>query len=408
MATINIDIPKHIDLLIYVYDNINGKNALEQYNYFLDQEHEFIEFIRAAHQIKLSDNFASHILLLNPTNRKLNIAFDKLKSLNEILVCVNCKQSFALADKYNLHIQKNTIQCKICSTTNPYDLFFLTNIIKKNKHYIKKDDCDELITKLQYIQNKLSVHKINETILDREKKIFKNRLEKEYNNLSYCPFDLVKGMMRQVDFTIKINKNIDFYKNNDFTNRYLQFLEIIKTYKIFAVPTLEIDFFWHTHMRNPEQYDQHMKEYFGYVLNHDDTIESNLLEYSYVNTCIHWANHFKEPYGKDIPNFVCVMGCFALFPFTKSRRQILCARKIYRNNRAGTETEIEMNYLNYSSCNNDFLFTMPFLVSNPFSSCDAGQHYTSCAGHHASCAGHSGCGSSCGAGGGCGGGGCGS
>ena len=400
MALININIPKHIELLVSAYDNINGKNALEQYKYFLDQEHELIEFVRSLHHIKLPDNFATHILLLNPTNREFNIPFDKLKSLNEILACVSCKQPFDIAEKYNLHIQKKAVQCKLCATINPYDLFFLTNFTKKHKHNIKKDNYSELINKLQYIRNRLSVHKINEIILNHEKKIFKNRLEKEYNNLSYCPFDLVKGMMRQVDFTTKINKNIDFYKNNDFTNRYLQFLEIIKTYKILAVPTLEIDFYWHTHMRNPVHYDQYTTEYFGHVLKHDDTIESNLLEHSYVNTCIYWANHFKEPYGKDIPDFGSVMGCFALFPFTQSRKRILCVRKIYNNIQAKKETE--MAYLNYSSGNDDLLFTMPFLISNPYSNCDGGQHYSSCVGHHTSCGGHSGCGSSCG--GGCGGG----
>jgi len=61
---------------------------------------------------------------------------------------------------------------------------------------------------------------------------------------------------------------------------YFRFMELMrkKDPSIPLVPTLQMDLFWHTHMRNPIQYAADCNFYFGDILEHDDAIPEDKLK----------------------------------------------------------------------------------------------------------------------------------
>jgi hypothetical protein len=120
-------------------------------------------------------------------------------------------------------------------------------------------------------------------------------------------FDLIESGFRQASFLWQISG--DRYDDYDFleegVTNYLRFLQMkpyaTKTNISMIVPTLQIDFIWHTHMlTNTRQYVKDCIKIMGKMLTHDDTesdrTEGGILETNYHATAKLWKDVYD---GQD-------------------------------------------------------------------------------------------------------------
>jgi hypothetical protein len=343
------DLQKHNNFLSSVYDKIKSMTELEKYNFFLQEERNYVSSIRE--NLLTVDNFAHHIHLLNPTEYHLyhefNFDIHLLKSMNDILLCYNCNEKYNLENKYNLHICKLDVVCDRCSAKITYEEFFLNNMINKFKLY---ETSDLIITIISSVstrnstsgpQEKLKLFSVYENILanikEKYNKVNKKTedtiykiINKEYNNLSYFPFDLIKGSFRHIDFLQKFIKNINiyntelFYKNS--LKNYVKFVNLIKCFKEESVPTFAIDIIWHVHIKNHLEYRRYTLDVLGYMLNHNDNITSTHTKKTYSKTCLNWSELYGEKYSEEIPDYNCLTNsCLPNF-------KIMRLKKLYKNN----------------------------------------------------------------------------
>lgn len=120
--------------------------------------------------------------------------------------------------------------------------------------------------------------------------------------------DLASAAIRQTDFLEKF-KNHSLYSaklgNSQRTNfknliqNYIWFLKLADT-KTLIVPTFEIDIIWHTHMRCPSRYHNDSKASCGFIFDHDDSIESCILNDAFKLTADRWEKTYKTTYGQNI------------------------------------------------------------------------------------------------------------
>lgn len=117
--------------------------------------------------------------------------------------------------------------------------------------------------------------------------------------------DLVSSVMRQERFWTKITQIQWLYSPMildsviEATERYLRFQELVKKNenKRDFLPTLDIDMVWHTHQLFPKKYlDDTIRATNGIVINHEDTINEELLDFSFQKTCTTWHKAFDEDY----------------------------------------------------------------------------------------------------------------
>ncbi|CAF2051950.1 unnamed protein product [Rotaria magnacalcarata] len=138
------------------------------------------------------------------------------------------------------------------------------------------------------------------------------------NNLhehrSYPPtlepsIDLTKAVIRQRDFLDKFQQhplfscdlnNVKQYYFKDLVQNYVSFIKLTESKKSLIVPTFNIDLIWHTHMRYPHRYIHDTQILCGFVLNHDDSIEKNVLSTAYNQTAKRWKEAYKSNYGETI------------------------------------------------------------------------------------------------------------
>jgi hypothetical protein len=66
------------------------------------------------------------------------------------------------------------------------------------------------------------------------------------------------------------------------------------------VPTFDIDLIWHSYMRRPSHYHQFSIALCGFILDHDDSIEQNILSDNYQKTADRWKAMYKIDYGQNI------------------------------------------------------------------------------------------------------------
>ena len=120
--------------------------------------------------------------------------------------------------------------------------------------------------------------------------------------------DLSSAIIRQRKFLENFQKHALFsYKLHRLDE--LTFENLIQTYVSFIklakknqmiVPTFDIDLIWHTHMRHPSDYHKFSKALCGFILNHDDDIESSKLTSAYSETADRWKQTYQTDYGKYI------------------------------------------------------------------------------------------------------------
>ena len=118
--------------------------------------------------------------------------------------------------------------------------------------------------------------------------------------------DLIEGMYLQHKFISKVFSNIDHYSNEntikESISRYEKFIKLISENKEQSfVPTIDIDIVWHSHQLDTERYKNYCININGYLINHDDTIESDTLDESYRITYDMWKIKYGEKYSTKKP-----------------------------------------------------------------------------------------------------------
>ncbi|KAJ3058655.1 hypothetical protein HDU99_006706, partial [Rhizoclosmatium hyalinum] len=114
--------------------------------------------------------------------------------------------------------------------------------------------------------------------------------------------DLVGAVIRQRGFTAKMVGGVVDWEERDAlpnaTIRYNQFLKLMKAEPTtFLVPTLDVDLMWHTHQCHPLQYQDYGLREMKRVINHDDSVEAEVLTKSFDQTAKNWKRYYGETYS---------------------------------------------------------------------------------------------------------------
>jgi hypothetical protein len=129
------------------------------------------------------------------------------------------------------------------------------------------------------------------------------------SGLSFVPsINLAKAVVRQRDFLDKFRKHdlyLRIFNQKDrshfehLVQNYVSFIKLARKNEM-IVPTFDIDLIWHTHMRCPLHYRRVSKSLCGFILDHDDSIEQNILSNNYRKTADQWKKTYNTDYGKNI------------------------------------------------------------------------------------------------------------
>jgi hypothetical protein len=101
----------------------------------------------------------------------------------------------------------------------------------------------------------------------------------------------------QIPFILKM-KNSNIIVTDDHVERYKKFLYLIKKYKgkSLLVPPLDVDIVWHAHMLRRDHYEKDTEDYFGHILDHDDSIATQQLKRSERQTRYLWQKEYGDSY----------------------------------------------------------------------------------------------------------------
>ncbi|CAF1299943.1 unnamed protein product [Rotaria sordida] len=228
-------------------------------------------------------------------------------------------------------------------------------------------------------------------------------------HVNFVPsIDLVQAVLRQRDFLNKFKKHV-FYSCDLKKMDISLFLGLVQNYACFMklarqndiiVPTFNIDLIWHTHLRYPQHYRAFSTVVCGFVVDHDDAIEANVLSDALQKTADRW----KETYKSNMIQNVDTKTSKASQYVTSSR---MVRAPVLNKTYNGTSSTYISNGVNIgvSSCGGGNTLSCD---GGNTSSCDGGNSSSCDGGNTSSCGGGntSSCGggttSSCG--GGCGGG----
>ena len=129
------------------------------------------------------------------------------------------------------------------------------------------------------------------------------------NDSYFVPsIDLVQAVLRQRDFLEKFQGHRLYshkFTENDppdfdqLVQNYVSFLKLARNNEM-IVPTFDIDLIWHSHMRHPRHYQACCIALCGFVLNHNDSIEKDILAENYRKTADQWKQAYNIDYGRNI------------------------------------------------------------------------------------------------------------
>ncbi|CAH1768990.1 9604_t:CDS:2, partial [Entrophospora sp. SA101] len=145
----------------------------------------------------------------------------------------------------------------------------------------------------------------------RQLRFLKNTIVKKVivsykDNIFPFAFSLFDAVNRQRKFTQKMVVDnhswiCNYQIQNNAIRRYECFMKLIgKNPSKCIVPTLDIDLAWHTHMLNPKFYKKYTMEKTKRFINHDDSIEDQVIDKSFKKTCKLWYKEFNELYTNKI------------------------------------------------------------------------------------------------------------
>jgi len=102
-------------------------------------------------------------------------------------------------------------------------------------------------------------------------------------------------------------------------DRYIMFLKLRKAApEVFAVPPVDVDFIWHTHMSMSAQYHKMSLQHFGGLVSHetvspDDSARTFKRDTGFGGTQRAWAELFPGKLYSILFNYLIVFVYFILF-----------------------------------------------------------------------------------------------
>lgn len=213
----------------------------------------------------------------------------------------------------------------------PMAHFYAKHIIDRKMRFIPVDR--DIIIDYNEIDPIASTHNTNSLIFDRMR-LLKPLIYAQYvNPQEFCPisdysfYKSLNDLYNRINLTginrvevsgelnhselinrtivnIEAQKNfVSLLNNIDYDgldeNQYFKFLELIKSKTVsIAVPTFEMDLFWHAHMLSPKIYQDDCYRNFGKLLRHNDKMPESELKNHYIAT----QNAWKSEFGSEILN----------------------------------------------------------------------------------------------------------
>ncbi len=120
-------------------------------------------------------------------------------------------------------------------------------------------------------------------------------------SLFVLSINLRSAVIRQNDFLNKFQKHFlcsydlkqfDELRFQNLVKNYVLLIKLAKT-SVMIVPTFDIDLIWHTYMRFPSYYHKLSEALCGFILDHDDAIESSILTDAYQITADRWKQTYQ-------------------------------------------------------------------------------------------------------------------
>lgn len=309
-VTVN-DVTHYLDVIETTMNHTLNFDNDQLYEYFQKCEYEYI--------INSQENFAKIVHLLCPRKYLADMSNEILVNpnryaTNSLFICCDCKSQLTIKRQQLLHKTKVKQVCQICSRVILFNDIVLRALIKRNlmmKTTIlcvdstKFINCNCVEDFHSILSNELGVKIGTQNYYNMVSRA--NSLISYYAKCITCTsFDLIEGMYRQYKFISKVVSNIDYYRDKNVIeesiNRYTKFMTLIAENKnVSFVPTTDIDIVWHSHQLDSEKYKKFCININGFLINHDDTIDSNSLDESYRVTYDMWKLKYGEKYSTKKP-----------------------------------------------------------------------------------------------------------
>lgn len=327
-----VDVQNHLSEMKHVYDITRTLSPLEMYTYFRTLERAYMENCSL-------NNFASTVHRLHPQKYIADFEKDKLSflwSLSGMLKCPMCSLSLPMDDAYQVHILNETVTCSVCLAPITYE--YLAVAALEHRWNIDRRHIESTPGALMKFPAVLSTKQKKtwqefctelRTPLGRrfnavDRKCVMKVIRRFKDNLSSISMDLVKGMYRQMDFVNKICCNFEYWNRPEVLTecvaRYNMFMNLIASHKAMMVPTMDIDLAWHAHQTHHNEYLAYCTKINKRVIDHDDTIVTNVLNLAYARTFIKWSQRYHSPYSHHPPSLLEWQHhrwglCLLIFPY---------------------------------------------------------------------------------------------
>ncbi|KAH7331153.1 hypothetical protein KP509_20G017300 [Ceratopteris richardii] len=125
-------------------------------------------------------------------------------------------------------------------------------------------------------------------------------------NATRIEYNLAAAVMRQQGFFYQVSQS--HFEDERFLEaaqqRYKAFLHLFKIteFKMFLVPTYDIDLMWHAHQLHPKTYIEDLTNFLGRVLEHDDSDSDRSpgqkLDKGFHETCELWLQNYGDVYER--------------------------------------------------------------------------------------------------------------
>ncbi|KAG9406877.1 hypothetical protein AC1031_003207 [Aphanomyces cochlioides] len=207
-----------------------------------------------------------------------------------------CQEPLTLAQMHDIHLKDAAVVCPRCGSQLRYGVFQLADILGADPTMGTAPwTCLPRDGELSTFKSSLE-KKVNAATYDRIVGAVDRRLQR-------ADIDLVRAMVRQLDFVEKICSNIEYWTTPQVVHaailRYHKFMRLfqVKHPSTTLVPTCDIDLVWHTHQTFPQDYRAYCKALCSMVLDHNDTMSKRNVVDGFAATCRLWATQFDEAYS---------------------------------------------------------------------------------------------------------------
>lgn len=162
------------------------------------------------------------------------------------------------------------------------------------------------------LRDKAIVRKVNQrlavesgSLKPEERRSIRKMMSRYWDNSSIFALELGSAVIRQSGFVDKM-QSIDWLHSpavrqtmNRLLTKYARFIEIIATFPMEgAVPTMDVDLAWHTHLLSPKAYFDYTIMKCKRFIDHNDKVDEDSLSTRFEWTCKTYEKLFQEVYSE--------------------------------------------------------------------------------------------------------------